>query len=290
MKTLISQQHINEMRDLGRATKEKGFFEIDMVSAQVTWVNEYVCFRWNQSLEDIQRTTLFEFIPNEFHEQLRSTMSEQVAGKYFKFSIWPTKDVDNRIVWWYVVRLRSENPFFWFRAEYLNTTDSYGQEYSSMLAAMATTNSYNELYNKLLDVQAWTEEQIVRLDKKDSLFEEVIEDLGEKIKNAVAASQKAATAANDVKEGFSKFQEEITTQLTNTTNEIVTLFTNDAKHEERFKIFDEHMKKTTAVACQSIVESADQANKNLGRRIIIPVGLITTIVSIIQWLLQNWKH
>ena len=280
----------NAMRDLGKSLNGQGFFELDLISGHVVWTNEFALSTTGYSAEQIRSMTVFDLVPAEFHEEVRNSISDQLAGKYHKFSIWPVRAADGRLIWWYSVRVRDENPTFWYRAEYLNTTGRSGPEYSSMCAAMNTTNSYNDLYNRITDLKQWTEDNVQRLDVADNELRDEMKEVRSQLKAAIAASHKAANAAIENSTLFAKFKADISEQLSNHTAELLRLISTDTVHDQRIKVFEEHIKKTTNTAVQQITNEANKAGSNLSKKVTIPVGLIAAIATIIQWIIQHWPH
>lgn len=283
-----SQQEINEMRDIGRSLSDKGFFEIDVVTGTVTWANEFALKKYGFSLSDITSMTVFDLIPEEFHDSVRNVISDLQSDRGFKFTIRPGKNSEGRLVWWYSVRVKSRNPYTWFRSEYLNTTDAQGAEYASMAAAMQTTNSYNDLYNRIQELQGWTEEQVERLDKKDAELEARFSEFAEDLKQTKKFAETAANAGLEVKQAMINFQGHVTDEMAKQTAEILRLISTDAMHDKRIEAFEKHVKATTATAMNAITVKANEAGSGLTRKVTIPVGTIAAIATILQWILQHW--
>lgn len=273
------------MRDLGRSLTGQGFFEIDLVTGQAIWVNEYVLATTRYTLEQIHTMTVFDLTPPEFHEDVRNSIADQLNGKYHRFSIWPLRAADGRLVWWYSVRIRDSEDLFWYRAEYLNTTGRSGPEYSSMCAAMSTTNGYNDLYNRIVDLSAWAKENVERLDKADADILDEMKELRAQLKAAIAASHKAANAAIENSTLFSRFKAEIGEQLSNHTTELLRLISTDAVHDQRIKVFEARIQQTTSSAVGQITKAGD----SISRRIVIPAGAIQALIMIVWWILQHFS-
>ncbi len=128
MPTHISQQEIIEMRDIGRSLSDKGFVEIDTITGNVTWANEYVLRKSGYTLFQLTTMTVFDIVPEEFHDTTRNIISDIQKGRGFKFAIRPELSADNKLVWWYSVRVKTSQPYTWLRSEYLNTTERSGAE------------------------------------------------------------------------------------------------------------------------------------------------------------------
>ena len=278
------------MRDIGRSLSDKGFFEVDVVTGHVTWANEYALSKYGYSLSDITTMTVFDLVPEEFHDSVRNVIADHQSDRGFKFTIRPGKTADNRLVWWYSVRLKSRSPYTWFRSEYLNTTDKVGSEYASMTAAMQTTNSYNDLYNRVQELQIWTEEQVERLDRKDAELEAKFTELAEDLKQTKKFAETAANAGLEVKQAMINFQSHVTEEMAKQTAEILRLISTDAIHDKRMEAFEKHVKQTTQTAMNAITVKANEAGSGLTKKVTIPVGTIAAVATIVQWIIQHWMR
>jgi len=186
---------VEAMRDQGRALESQGFLEINLVSGHVGWANDFALSKYGFTLDQIQRLTVFDLVPEEFHDGLRNTISDQTKGRYHKFSIWPGRTSEGKYVWWYSVRVKAHHPLYWFRIEYLNTTAPEGAEYVSLRTAMETTNGYNDLFNKLAELQDWTEENVERLGQETQDLRDAVGAMKDQMRSCLAAANKAANAA-----------------------------------------------------------------------------------------------
>jgi hypothetical protein len=74
------------------------------------------------------------------------------------------------------------------------------------------------------------------------------------------------------------------------TVEILRLISSDAANDARMKVFEDQVKKTTALAIRSVVSTADKAGRGLSKRVTIPVGVIAAVLTFIQWLITNWPR
>lgn len=288
------------MRDLGRSLKDQGFFEADLVTGLISWANDFVLGKYGYSLSQLQSMTLFDLVPEEFHDELRNSVSDQTRGRLFRFSIRPGKSADGKLVWWYLVRVRADHPVYWYRGEYLNTTGKAGSEYSSMTAAMETANGYNDLYNELADFKGWARENVHRLDGADAEIQEDMRELKEQLHASIKASNRAANAALESRASIESFKRDVSEQMSKQTAEIIKLISNDATQGEQLRKFSEFMDKTTAQAVQTMKTTTEtavqqisaQANKSgdkITRQVTVPIGLIAALVTLIQWMIQHYR-
>lgn len=288
------------MRDLGRSLKDQGFFEVDLSSGHVTWANDFVLDKFGYTLHQLQSMSVFDLVPEEMHEAVRNSIADQSHGKLFRFSIRPATSASGRLVWWYSVRVRAEHPLYWFRAEYLNTTDPKGPEYTSMVAAMNTANGFNELYNELADFKKWTSGSIERLDGMDADLQEDMQELKDQLQASVKASHRAANAALEARASIDSFKRDVSDQMSKQTAEIIRLISNDSAQAEALGRLEDFMKratadamnameKTTATAVQRISDETNKSGDKITKKVTVPIGLISAIVVIIQWLIQHYR-
>ena len=294
-KNAPSLSEVSSMRDIGRSLSDQGFLEIDLVSGHYSWSNDYILSQLGYTFDQLKSMTVFDIIPETFHESLRNVISDQTSGKFHKFSIWPMTSTSGDLVWWYSSKIKSQHPLYWFRCEYLNRTPKFGPEFSSMSAAMQTTNSYNDIYNKLADFQSWTKENVDRLSSETDSLREGIDDIREQVNTvqeqvgmAVTAAKRAADIGLENQISISRNHTNMTDELSKQTAEIFRLISTDVVHAKRIEAFEEHMKKTTAQAVQVIQVQANKAGQDLSRRITIPIGTIAAIATFVQWLIQHW--
>ena len=254
------------MRELGQSFADRGFFEVNLASGSMEWANNFVLEKYGMTLEQIQAMTLFDLVPSEHHDALTSSVADETKGRSQKFSIWPGKAANGKLVWWYVTKAKGAHPYHWYKAEYLNTTEKTGPEYASMLAAMQTANSYNDLAARLLDHQEWTQHEISRL----------------------------IHLKTDMSDQFAK-----------QTTEILRLIGTDTIHEQRMASFETSIKKAASEAAQSAIKeitvSAEKAGKaitvqahkagqGLAKKVTVPVSLIAAFAAIAQWLINTYLH
>ncbi len=281
---------IQEMHEIGRSMPDKGFFEFNVSTMHITWANEHAVAKLGYSIDELQTLNLFQIIPEEFHESMRTSISDLANGRAYRFNIRPYINSKKELVWWYLVKLKTKYPYCWFRAEYLNTTELAGSEYSSMSAAANTTNGYNELFNKFNELRVWTEEQVERLGVKDAQLEAQIGALDLKVDETLKASRDAADHAIAANQAISHFKITFTEETHKQTQEILRLISTDAVHAKQIETFQEHVKLTTKNAMNAIETSASVAGKGLAKKISIPVGFITAFATIVQLLIQFFMH
>lgn len=277
------------MRETGRSLSKQGFFELDLMSSKISWINDFTLSKIGMNLQQAKSMTVYDIVPEEFHESLSNFISDATSGKTSKFYIWPFNSSDGDIIWWYFSRFRANHPIHWFKAEFLNKTSKDGPEYSSMLAAMNAANNYNDLYDKFSELQQSTKLSVDSLNERYQELKDEQDALKEQIVGAVAAANRAANAAIAVSTSMKTFKTEVQDQLSNQTEEIIKLINTDTIHNQRLEIFEAHIKKTTDNAVRVITVQADKAGRNISRKVTIPIGAIAAIMTIIQWIITNWS-
>jgi hypothetical protein len=283
----ITSNEIEVIRDYGRSLNDRGFIEVNLISGEIVWANEFVLNTYGFKLEQLQGMTIFSVIPEKFHDWVRDMISDQTKGKIHKLFIWPWKNSDGKLIWWYSELFDTNHPFYWFKMGHMNTTTESGPEYTSMSATMEATNNFNDLFHKMADLQSWTEEHVVRLGGEITETRDSIDNIKLQMRSCLSAANRAADLALENVQMINMFKNEIIRELSNHTTEILMLITTDTIHDKRIQIFEKHMKETTNRAILEIQNQAEKSGKNLTRKITIPVGAIAAIAALIQWLIQT---
>jgi len=299
----VSKSDIDSMRNLGSSLSDKGFFEIDLLSGSIAWMNQFSLDSMGYALEQIQSMTVFDVVPPEFQESVTNVVSDTIAGRNHKYGIWPFKSGDGGVVWWYTVREKDEPPLYWYKAEFLGKTAKAGKDYAAMCVAMTTINGYNDLSTKFYDHVSWTKAEIDGLKAADEKVWKAIEEVKRIGRGAHAAAEKAANFALANDKSIKDLSTNMSDGFSKQTLEIMRLISTDAGHDERFKIFETGMDKAAAAAVEratvaivkqtekagtAITHRAEQAGKGLSKKVSIPVGIIATIATIIQLIIQHW--
>jgi hypothetical protein len=293
------------MRELGQSFADKGFFEVNLASGVVEWANDFALAKYGMTLDQIQAMTIYDLTPSEHHDALTSSVADETKGRSQKFSIWPGKMADGRLVWWYITKAKGAHPYHWYKAEYLNTTDKTGPEYTSMLAAMQTANSYNDLASKLLDYQEWTQGEISRLDQGFASLQQGQKEMQEQLKGCLSAANRAANESVEANQRMAKFETNVENQFAKQTTEILRLIGTDTIHEQRMAAFETSVQKAaseaTATAVKEIAASSEKAGKaittqahkagqGLARKVTVPVSMVAAVAAIVQWLINTYLH
>lgn len=292
-----SGNDIQAMRDHGRDLTEQGFIEINLISGNIAWANEFALKKYGYDLKQIQKVTIFDVVPEEFQDDISSIISDQTRGKFHRFSVIPGKTAGGKLVWWYITLFKKQNPLYWFKIEFMCTTDVSGPEYTSMVASMEVANGYNELYNKISDFSEWTKENIIKLENEVTGTRESIDEMKEQMKSCLAAANRAANLTLENVSMINSLKGDITKELSNYTAEILRLITTDSVHSQQMKAFEEHvkatfethMKETTNQAVMTIQIQAEKSGKGLAKKITIPISAIAFIATVVQWALTNWS-
>jgi ferritin-like metal-binding protein YciE len=269
------------------------------------WANNFVLEKYGMTLEQIQAMTLFDLVPSEHHDALTSSVADETKGRSQKFSIWPGKAANGKLVWWYVTKAKGAHPYHWYKAEYLNTTEKTGPEYASMLAAMQTANSYNDLAARLLDHQEWTQHEISRLDEGFASLQQGQKEMQEQLRGCLSAANRAANEAVEANSSIVHLKTDMADQFAKQTTEILRLIGTDTVHDQRMASFETSIKKAASEAAQSAIKeiatSAEKAGKaitvqahkagqGLAKKVTVPVSLIAAVAAIAQWLINTYLH
>lgn len=297
----VSKSDVDSMRNLGGSLADKGFFELDLLSGQVSWMNGFSLESMGYTLAQAKSMTVFDMVPAEFQEAVSNVVSDTIAGRNHRYGVWPFKSADGEIVWWYTVREKDDAPLYWYRGELLGKTPKSGRDYAAMCLTMNTINNYNDLATKFNEHVSWTKTEIERLNAVDEKVWKAIEEVKRIGRGAHAAAEKAANAAFANDKSIKDLNLKIDDAISKQTVEIMRLISTDAGHEERFKAFELGMKlaaeeavkeavkaivKQTEKAGNAITVKAEQAGKGLSKKITVPIGIIATVMTVIQLLIQ----
>lgn len=309
------EQEQTNMRSLGSNLTDRGFFEINMVTGQILWANDYSLTLMGYELEQIQAMAIYDIVLPEFREVLRSSMYDRTKGKHFRHEILPIVDVKNDVIWWYVFEVKISQPLLWLRGEYLRRTSRVGSEASNMMLALNTVQAYNDLASKLEDHVEWDQKNFDGLISTSRAHDSAIKDIREKLNHAISAAERAANEAVAANAAISNFRGSMDDALANQTTEILRLIGSDVTNNRRLESFEKSIQgiaqtATTAVAAEItahiekahtriaeqsekagiiIVQKAEEAGKGLSRKITIPISVIIMLAAIIQFLVQHWK-
>jgi len=287
IKHLTPPPSLHEMRDAGRLISDKALIEMNLDTGTLTWANDFALAKLGYTIEQFRTITIFELVPEDFHEQVRDNIAEQSAGNVSKFSLWPSVATNGRIVWWFAYQNKVEYPISWSFAECVQETDSEGALFVFMRMQMQTTNNYGNLNARVNELDSWVHQQVERLDEKDANLERTITELQGKMQQAVAAASRAASTSLEAVAAFKDLRESIKQQLSQHEEEIVKLIGTDVLHDRRMEAFEKHVQTTTTTAINSITTQADRAGKGLSRRIIVPVSAIAVIAQFLQWFIAH---
>jgi hypothetical protein len=299
----VNQSDIDSMRNLGSSLSDKGFFEIDLLSGSIAWMNQFSLDSMGYTLEQVQSMTVFDIVLPEFQEAVTNVVSDTIAGRNHRYGIWPFKSGDGNIVWWYTVREKDDPPLYWYKAEFLGKTMRSGKDFAAMVVAMTTINGYNDLSTKLNEHVSWTKTEIDGLKAVDEKVWKAIEEVKRIGRGAHAAAEKAANAALANDKSIKDLNTNMSEGFSKQTLEIMRLISTDAHHEERFKIFETGMDKAASAAVEKataaivkqtekagtvITDRAEKAGKGLSKKVTVPVGIIAAAMTIVQWLLTHY--
>ena len=140
---------MEDMRKLGRSLSDKGLIEYNVATGAINWVNDFVLEKTGYTLEQIQRLSIFEIVPEQFHDKMQDSIAVIAKSKEPGSSIWPGKSSLNQITWWYVLQANTQYPIRWAQCDYVQTTENTGTAYTFMCIQMDTTNNYGRLHQKV---------------------------------------------------------------------------------------------------------------------------------------------
>jgi hypothetical protein len=287
---------IIRMRNLGKGLIKRGLFEINLVTGLISWANEYFLNETGYELCQIQSMTIFNITPQEFHGVIRNLIYEK---RFYKYEVIPILTTKKDIVWWHGIEIKVDQPLLWLQSEYLNRTSRMGPETTSMTVALNTVQAYNDLLSRFEIHEESEKGRINELKQAIDQHEIAIEDIRDKLSHVINASERAANEAIAANSSIATFKKLMDEALDNQTTEILRLIGTDAIQDQRLKVFEKHIKNaanlaTTEITEQSrkasiiIIKQVEEAKKGISRRITIPIGLVITIIAVIQWFIQQF--
>lgn len=302
-KTSPSPGLVTQAREEGRSLDDVGVFEIDLIENRVVWANDFAVDKSGYTLDQIKHMTLFDLIPAAFHGEAQTAIADIADRKpgesRASASVWPMQTSGGKITWWAVVKSTVEFPIVWVHGDHVQTTGLNGMSFAFMRAFMRAANGQTGLCNQIAELKAWTATQIEQLNAEDKRLREGLTSLEGKLSEALAASKEAADASKTsikMMEGLQRTFQDLEAKYG---AEILKLIGTDTVHDKRIDAFEQHMKMTAELAVQSIqmqakssseglAQQAQESSKGLSRKVVIPVSVIATIVTIIQILVERF--
>jgi hypothetical protein len=297
-----SARVIEELRSLGRGFLDKGMLEVDLATGQVRWANDFFLSKTGFDLQQIERMSIFDIVPEAFHKETRERLQNNRPPK---FSIFPTLASNGKIVWWFLTPVRQEHSIDWTQGDFVQVTERDDQAFSFMRFMMVTTNSYGELHGRIDGMVTWVKGEIARIDRNERDQDDWIRSVEEK---AIEAARSAAKSADEVrgdvkglKEEFTKAMDVVRSDQAEHAAEILKLIVNDADFKKRQDEMSEHIKKVmteatgkatqamteaTGKATQAITIQATKEGRSLSRKVVFPTALVTAVVTLIANIVQ----
>lgn len=294
------------MREIGELLIEQGFMEINLGDGTIPWMNSHMLSILGYSIEQLKALTIYDLVPNDFHNILSNVLAEKIYGKDYRYGVLPFKASDNDIIWWYTIREKEDlkNKIWWYKSIQLDKTTRSGSRYASMIVTMNLVNGQNEICGRLEDHKDKTQKDIDNLKETDRKLDSGITDIRTKFSFATSAMEKAATASLKASGEISSLRTEMHESINNQTIQIIRLIGTDNMHDDRMAAYEKHLSEVTDKAISSAIKTlseqtnimgteitirANNAGKNLTKKVTIPVGAIAFIMTLVQWLITNWK-
>lgn len=288
IRQFVPPQSLSDMREAGRSLDDKALFEIDLSSGAITWVNQFVLNKLGYGMEQIRALTIYDLIPEEFHDEINDEVSDKSTGKSRKFSFWPIKNSSGQLVWWYLYKTKIEFPTCWSHAELVQITRHEGPEYTFMRVTMDNASIFNSLQSRVDELDKWIHNKVHTLEVADAGFHKLINDISDKMKHVMNAATSAANTSLEVAAAVKNLKGDVQDTVGKHEEEILKLISTDVHHDRRIEAFEKHVKATTDKAIQSITTQANTAGKGLSRKVTIPVSAIAAIATLLQWLISHF--
>jgi len=264
------------MRDSASGSDSR-VFEVSLTSGCITWANpaaEGACGK-------IVGASLHGMVLQTHRDRLLEVISEAMAGKVHRRTIWPVRSGPD-VLWWESSIIETSGDLVWVACRAVITTPASGGVYDIAEAMSAAAALCASSACEILELRKEMSSTVESFKEEDS-------ETKSHIKAAIRAAGKAADAAMENASALDRLNASISVGFEEHTVEILKLISTDAMHDARMKAFEEHVKKTTTSAVKSIVSQADKAGRGLSKRVTVPVGVIAAVLTFIQWLIVNWN-
>lgn len=266
--------------------------EVDLTSGCITWANESAVTACPRHGGELVGMSLHGLIAESHREKLLEVMSEATSGNVYQKTLWPVSG-GTKVYWWSAELLEAPEPgedLAWFYCRTASVTDPSGGSYDvASISSEGMLSAAAALGHARASSLSLTKHMKAVKDEVSSLRDED-EKTRENIKAAIRAAGAAADAAMANKAATDALISRVSEQFDMHTVEILRLISSDAANDARMKVFEDQVKKTTALAIRSVVSTADKAGRGLSKRVTIPVGVIAAVLTFIQWLITNWPR
>lgn len=259
--------------------------EIEFASGSITWANDALLSKCPDDSGPVG-SSVKKLVAGHFRERVQEVMDAAESGMVFKRTMWPVPANDG-ILWWTteVVHVYEDKKSALFRCRIMSKTKESGDSYElavtaadsviTAAAAVAAAEATETRFDKFIDKFKKERDKEKLEDRKN-------------IMAAISAAERAAESALANKASMDALKDQVSVKFDEHMEEIMKLVSTDAVHDERLKVFDDQVKKTTALAMKSIVNTADLAGRGLSKKVTIPVGLVAAILTIVQWVMMHW--
>jgi uncharacterized protein YdcH (DUF465 family) len=284
------------MREVGRDFDDQGFVEINLVSGTIEWANNFLLDKLGYTLKQFTTMTLFDAVPQEYHDTLRDSIADHQKNHSIKFEILPIGTADGEIAWWQAVTYKQESPLVWMKTEYINKIKHIDSTLMSVLYKIV--HEYNELMIRLSEHEKTNNSRFNTIDA-------TVHQINDRLNRAYAASQTAADEAIKANAGIKALKSEMDEALSRQTTEILRLIRTDSSIGERLKIYEAGVQAVTEQAAKKMAEEitkqaqsagteitnqAKTASKGISRRVTIPLGVIAGAFLALQWVITHWDQ
>jgi len=309
MVSLTMNHNINEIR-ISLAKSEKGLYvEVNLEAGNAPWMSQSTLKLIGYNETQLKAMSLYDMIPNEFHDSLSNTIIDGVNGREHKHNIWPFKCVDGDILWFYsskenVNRSKDiDKSISWYKLSLINKTLKNGKDYADMVLKMYLLNTQNELKNKIKDQEIRMDREFSSIQDKNKALNDGLIEMKQKFIYATSAMEKAATAAMRSSADVTTLRSEFREGMARQTTEIIRLINMDSQHDELINNFNNKVMHAAEKAVEKAVEEISQkskdvsteiiiragnAGKNIAKKVTVPVSVIAVIMTVVQFILANW--
>jgi hypothetical protein len=281
MEEKFTTQSIDERRNYGQSIPTRGFAEIIINNACISWVNTKLLEDCQRSKVDIIDESLFNLVHEKYAVKLAETISEIKRGVLFKKTLWPIVKSES-VSWWMVKIEFSDEERIWISCHPVIRTDLSGNTFDN---AKLLSEVLSDISTVLSTLGVSEDNTIEKLD----VLSNDISDLKKDTKEAYIAIRAAEKAAKENKQAVEDLKKLMSDQLNKHTDEIITLMSSDVLHDKRIDAFESHINATTLKALNAITSQGASTKRQVLQKVTVPVGAITALLAFLQWLIIHYK-
>lgn len=263
---------------------EDCYFEVNLTSGIISWINSSLSKKCEFHGNKLIGIEVHGLVSENYREKCLEFQQELKNHDKPTSTIWPIPLSNGVTVWWKIEHVNSDNDFVLFKCSIRSKT-TVGESAHDLLDSIATAYFNDSIFH--INLNRFSD-RMTKLNQEVADFKKSQLIVKENLKSAIGAATNAANAAIDNKSTTEKLQAMMSERFDQHTTEIMKLISTDAIHDERLRSYEERVRKITKNSLKNIVDQADKSEKKLNKGIVIPTGIIATILTIIQYIIMHY--